>query len=214
MDHDDSVFSALAYRRNVGATMGDIRTFLRFHEDPKRTAKDDLRSLKSFEESGLVAQVEERWFLTPEGYKRAKGDALKAEWQWTDAWILASVLFNRGSDDCRLQDIIAVADFINHAIPTLAELHGALNRLLSGRLITIRKNAIFAPTESALALLAKAEGSCTNKVLEIVDGLRKLLDCPCCGVQLKSVRWRYQLDEATMKHAYNEYCQMIGFKKK
>lgn len=29
MDHDDRVFAALAYRRNVGATNSDIRTFLR-----------------------------------------------------------------------------------------------------------------------------------------------------------------------------------------
>ncbi len=214
MDHDDRVFAALAYRRNVGATNSDIRTFLRFREDPKRTAKDDLRSLKSFEERGLVVQVEEAWFLTPAGCKRAKGEALKAEWQWSDAWIFASVLFTSELDDCRLQDIMAAADFINHAIPTLAEMHGALNRLLSGRLITIRKSSLFAPTESALALFAKAEGSCTNRGLEIVDGLRKLLDCPCCGVRLKSVRWRYHLDEATLEQAYDEYCQMIGFKKK
>ena len=214
MTHDDNVFAALAFRRNVGATQKDIRSYLTFREEPKRTPKDDLKSLKAFEEKGIVAKVADTWFLTPEGYKQAKGSALAAEWQRSDAWIFTSVLYNRELDDCRLHHVIAASDFINHAIPTLAEMHGALNRLVAGRLMKIKKGVTFIPTETALDLLAKAEASCKNQVLEIVNGLRKLLDCPCCGVRLKAVRWRFHLNEARMKQAYDDYGKMIGRKKK
>jgi hypothetical protein len=210
MTHDDNVFEAISYLRNVGASQRAIRTYLSVREEPKRTAKDDLKSLRKFEEQGLVVKVADSWFLIPEGDKQAKGPFLGAEWQWSDAWIFAAVLFNRESDDCRLPDIIGAADFINHAIPTLAEMHGALNRLASVRLVKVRQNVSFSPTETALNLLAKAQSSCKNRVLDLVDGLRKLLDCPCCGVRLKHVRWRILLDEAILKQAYDEYRNMIG----
>lgn len=214
MAHEDDVFAALAYRRNVGATPSEIRAYLGLREEPKRSKTDDLKALQLFEKQGIVLKVGEAWFLTSQGYRRAKGSALRAEWQFSDAWILAAILYSRKLADCRLLHLIAAADFINHGLPSLAEMHGALNRLLSGRLIRIRSGVTFVPTEAALGLLAKAEATSKKQVMQIVYNLRKLLDCPCCGVALKNVRWRIQLDQATMDQAYREYDEMTRSKKK
>jgi hypothetical protein len=208
--HDENVFEALAYRRNVGATQPEIRSYLAFREEPKRTAQDDLKTLRKFQKRGLIVRVADSWFLTPEGAKEATGPSLGAEWQPADAWILTAILNNRELADCRLPDIIAAADFMNHAIPTLVEMHGALNRLASARLIQVRKGVSFSPTETALDLLAKAKSAPKGHVLDIVEDLQKLLDCPCCGVRLKQVHWRIRLNEAMMKQAYEAYRNSSG----
>jgi hypothetical protein len=38
-----------------------------------------------------------------------------------------------------------------------------------------------------------------------LDRLRRLLDCPCCGVALEAVRWRYALDAKTYAEAVGSY---------
>jgi hypothetical protein len=205
MTHTDHVFETLAYRRNIGASPREIRTIVAIHGDPKRTARDDINSLQKLEKQGLIFKVANSWFLTAAGEKQARGPCLSATWQHSDAWIFGAILFNRETDNCRLAEIIGAADVINHAIPTLVEMHGGLNRLVSARLIRVRGEDCFSPTASGLKLLSKAQRLCGRRLLEVVEGLRKLLDCPCCGVRLKRVRWQIQLDEATLKHAYDTY---------
>jgi hypothetical protein len=51
------------------------------------------------------------------------------EFESSDAWILLAISFAGGDGAARLPEIIAAADYINHAIPTAGELDGALNRL-------------------------------------------------------------------------------------
>lgn len=205
MTHDDLVFEALAYRRNVGTSLSDLRKYLQFRELTSHTAEDDLEALRRFEDAGKLVEVSEKWFLTPDGYKQAKGRALKPEWQWEDAWTLLALLYSsREKDLCKLEHIIAAADHINHAIPMLEELHGALNRLASGRLIRTRRGG-FVVTERALELLSKVNASVRRRVLDQLDGLRRIMDCPCCGVNLKSVRWRISLDEDMLVQAEEAY---------
>lgn len=48
----------------------------------------------------------------------------------TDTWVMLSLLFTRGEQDVTLRDLIATADYINHAILTYDELAGSLARLL------------------------------------------------------------------------------------
>lgn len=213
MAHKDNVMAALAYRRNVGATLGDIRAYVSSREEPKYSRKDDRKALQLLEMQGIVVNVGEAWFLTSRGYSHAKGPALRAEWHFSDAWILAAILYARELQDCRLPHIIAAADFINHGLPSLTEMHGALNRLLSGRLIKVRKGVAFAPTDLALALLTKADASSKRRVMQVVYALHKLLNCPCCGVSLKAVRWRFNLDQATMEQACRDYDEMTRSRK-
>jgi hypothetical protein len=44
---------------------------------------------------------------------------------WSDAWILLAVLYG----DASVRGILAAADYVNQAVPTYAELDGALGRL-------------------------------------------------------------------------------------
>ena len=210
MTYDEIVFEALAYHRNFGVRLGDIRGYAFAREAEKHTAKDDRAALRRLEEAGKVVQVGERWFLTPEGSRQVKGTAMDAQWQPEDAWILSALLSIRNpqGQGSRLEHIIAVADFINHGIPTLAEMHGALNRLDAGRLLKVGKGAFFT-TEKSRGLWTKVQATCKRNVMAQLDGLLRILKCPCCGVRLKSVRWRIPLDQATLDDAYAKYHKPI-----
>ena len=209
MTHDELVFEALSYRRNLGALLSDIRAYAQIREEKKHTIKDDRAVLRRLEDAGKVFRLGARWFLTREGYQAAKGNALRAEWEAADSWILLAILNSGGPDAGKLEHIIAAADFINHAIPTLEEMHGALNRLAAGGLIRARAGGYW-PTDKARALLARVEAAVPKFVPDIHDGLSQILNCPCCGVQLRAVRWRIQLDRATLDDAYAKYSRSFG----
>ena len=55
---------------------------------------------------------------------------LELRWVWSDAWVLWSIA--AGSTELTsLQQLISAADYLNHAVPTYAELAGALGRLVA-----------------------------------------------------------------------------------
>ena len=207
MTHEQLVLEALAYRRNLGASPSDIRAYLSYREKTKHRKRQDLAVLRRLEGKGQIVNVGEKWFFTPAGNKLAKGSALDAEWQSADAWILLAALYCGPSGEIELRHLIAAADFINHAIPTLEEMHGAINRLLAGRMITAKRGT-FSVTDKARELFAKVEASCKKFVQDQREGLGRIMDCPCCGVKLKRVRWRFALDAATYKEAVESYYAM------
>lgn len=53
---------------------------------------------------------------------------------WSDAWILLAVIYADGQG-CDLDNLIKIADYINHAIPTKVELNGAIVRLTQAKMI-------------------------------------------------------------------------------
>lgn len=53
---------------------------------------------------------------------------------WSDAWILLAIIYT-GSQGCSPDNLIKIADYINHAIPTEEELDGAIARLTRARMI-------------------------------------------------------------------------------
>src|SRR5215510_6052540 len=110
MRHEDLIFAALSYRRNVGASLDDIRNFAFFRENKSHTSKDDQEVLAQFAEQDIALQVGTLWFLTPGAYRMAKGSSLSPGLKDEDAWILLSLLHRRGQDRSNLQDIIATAD--------------------------------------------------------------------------------------------------------
>jgi hypothetical protein len=210
MTHDEIVFKALAHHRNFGVRLGDIRGYALPREEEKHTATDDRAALRRLEETGKVVLVGERWFLTRDGFKQVKGTAIDAQWQSEDAWILSALLSIRNpqGQGSRLEQIIAVADYINHSIPTLAEMHGALNRLDAGRLLKVGKGTYYT-TERSREIWTKVQSTCKRTVMAQQDGLLRILKCPCCGVRLKSVWWRIPLDQATLDDAYAKYLKTI-----
>jgi len=174
--HDDRVFEALAYRRNVGAEPAEIRSHLSFREKPKRTAKDDLAALKRLEKSGKVVQVGKKWFLTPQGLKLARGHAMRPGWLPMDSTILLAILLYHGKEGSDLTDIMASVDYIDRSYPTLEEMHGALNRLVSGGLVKTRRGHYVA-TEKAAGIFAKVKTNCRRGVRSQVRGLERILEC-------------------------------------
>ena len=65
--------------------------------------------------------------------------------QRTDAWIFLSI--NTTEDGTSLEDLIAKADYINHAIPSKDEIEGAVTRLSTAGLVRF-ENSKFILTDS------------------------------------------------------------------
>jgi hypothetical protein len=202
-NYDEIVFEALAYRRYVGADLKTIRGHAWSRDDGTPGEQESSAALARLEEAGLIYQVGAKWFLTPGGMKQAKGSAFKPGWMPEDSMILLALLLG-GRRPAKLVQIIGTVDYINHAIPTLEEMHGALNRLKAGRLIGIRRDAYVA-TEKALGLYEKVKARCRRSPLRQLSCLERLMECPCCGVDLKRVGWRIKLDEESMEAACSEY---------
>jgi len=81
MDHSDLVLEALAYYRNVGADPGSIRTFVAMREGERGGRRRDLAALTTLEKRGEAIRVWDRWFLSADAYKSARGRAVPAEWK-------------------------------------------------------------------------------------------------------------------------------------
>ncbi len=115
--------------------------------------------------------------------------------QWSDAWILASVL--QGGRD--LRSIIATGDFLNHAIFTLPELNDGLGRLGSAGLIEQHDNQ-FHPTEAASRCYNRPKvrrAAPFNQINEILEELKSLAESGCAGTpsQFAPIR-QAEYDEA------------------
>jgi hypothetical protein len=204
MNHSELVFEALSYYRNVGADPSSIRSYVAEREREKGDKRRDLAALAKLEVRGDAVRVWDRWHLTPQASRRALGRALPAEWKNEDAWILLAILYGRSSGACELGQIVAVADFINHAIPTLGEMHGALNRLHASGLIRVRRDC-FEPTKKALVLFAKVHEYSPKRLPDQWDGLSRMLRCPCCGARLKTVRWSIPLSDQEYREVASAY---------
>ena len=80
------------------------------------------------------------------------------EYQWSDIWLLQSIILGGGDNGADLCTIISTGDGLNHAIFTNDELESGFSRLTSGGLI-FEKNTIFSPTEKAREIYKEAEKS-------------------------------------------------------
>jgi hypothetical protein len=90
--------------------------------------------------------------------------------EWEDAWILLSVLYaGQHGSFSSLSQVIAAADFINHAIPTLGELDGALFRLRRAGWVEIQDLSI-CPSPRAHSMFSERHNRRTTvpKDLELV----------------------------------------------
>jgi hypothetical protein len=52
----------------------------------------------------------------------------------SDTWVLLAILYGDGEAGRTLREVIATADYLNHAVPTYEELAGGLARLLAAGL--------------------------------------------------------------------------------
>lgn len=121
----------------------------------------------------------------------------------SDSWILLALHWASLEAPAGLADILYSADAINKALPTAAELDGALNRLLAAGFITQDKSG-FTLAELAHAAIAKLSRP-RDGVLDLWEKLDRLLACPCCGPNLKSVRRRTTVSTADLRQALKAY---------
>lgn len=61
----------------------------------------------------------------------------KAEWTWTDGWLLMALFLAAAERSAPLTQIIGSADAINHAIPTSQELSNSFTKFIQCGLITV-----------------------------------------------------------------------------
>ena len=204
MKEDQLVFESLSYRRHTGADLKTIKAYVEFRARKRPAPEYYHACLRRLEKEGLIFKTGDRWFLTTIGFKTARGPAQRPGWEPGDAWILLAILYNTNESGCSLESIISTADYINHAIPTIAEIHGSINRLAAGRLITFKRGA-FSATDQARELFAKVEAGCGRRVLDQLSGLGRILECPSCGVRLDRVAWKYSLTEDEYDKACSSY---------
>jgi hypothetical protein len=213
---DAIVLEAVCYNRYRGITRKDMKSYVGVRH--KGQTSDELldASLSRLCFADQIVRIGERWLLHCGIFQTAKGHARKPEFHFEDTWILMCILLLNENGPCEIKDIIPLADGINKAIPTVDELHGALNRLLSARLISTRKGA-YTPTPKAQELHKKVKETCRSGLWDQMDGLTNILKCPCCGVQLKRVMWRINVTDQDVDAAYKQYssaCSFRGKKKK
>ena len=64
-------------------------------------------------------------------------------------------------------------------------------------------------TGKAQDLFAKVKASCRKAVRSQLQGLERILECPCCGIPLKKVRWKIFIDDTMMKDAHSHYVKSM-----
>src|SRR4051794_4005751 len=98
---------------------------------------------------------------------------IKTAYDVSDSWILLALVYGASEQPADLQQIIKVADGINHAIPTAEELDGALNRLLAAGFV-VGVAAGFLATPLAANFVSRVSTP-RKPVLDVWDDLNKLL---------------------------------------
>jgi hypothetical protein len=137
---------------------------------------------------------------------------ISPKFQSSDCWILLAVVWRYPVGSAALSDIIGMADAINHAIPTVEELEGALNRLLASGHVERREEG-FVATELALDAVARVTTP-RKPILEIWEELDRLFACPCCRPVLKYVPRRVKVTPEEYRTAYRAYVAQVTPKRR
>lgn len=70
MTHNDLILEAVNYRRNAGADLASIRSYLQFRDQEEHTSREDQAALHRLEQAGRVVRVGKQWFLSPSAYRQ------------------------------------------------------------------------------------------------------------------------------------------------
>jgi hypothetical protein len=98
---------------------------------------------------------------------------MSPSYQWSDAWILLATVYMGRKRPALLSDVIAVADYINHAIVTFEEMEGALARLTEGGFLVDRGGKL-SPSRKTMAFY-RSVTTPRRPVLKEKEDLQKLL---------------------------------------
>src|SRR5690349_682583 len=99
--------------------------------------------------------------------------------QHSDAWILTSMAFHQRRAGTSLRDLIATAEYINHAIPSEDEIEGAINRLASAGLVTVEEDYFYVTRAGRDALRQfHRKGVSLLQVWELVENYLATTELP------------------------------------
>jgi len=202
------IFKAVTFNRYVGMTVSALECFLEVPSPKKITLQTLNNSLQELVNENQIIKIGKRLLLHPEQFQIARGSAKAPEFSFADTWILKSVHIQGSQKPCSLADIIAVADAINHAIPNHDEMFVALNHLHSAKLIRKRKHKYLLASRGK-EIFDKVSENCGKRLWDQMDGIKHLLRCPVCGVDLKRVSWQIIITENDDVKAYGEYQELF-----
>jgi len=129
------------------------------------------------------------------------------EWTFADGWILAATCLVQKPGGARLADVIAAADFIDHAIPTAGELSRTFSRLAACGLLRVAccvfraENKLYAVSEDHLPAIKTAMASQGGMFDYARNCLRWLND----GGFEATVRTEVAVSNSEVVAAYEEY---------
>ena len=124
--------------------------------------------------------------------------------QHADAWIFVSMAFYQGEAGTSLRDLIATADYINHAIPSDEEIEGAINRLACAGLVTVQDD-YFHLTPAGRVLLRDPHNQRASllQMWELVEKDLEEMEFPELQVPA------FNLKKGQSKAAYKSYFDLI-----
>ncbi len=122
----------------------------------------------------------------------------------TDAWIFISMAFYQGETGTSLRDLIATADYINHAIPSEEEIEGAIDRLGCAGLLSVQDDR-FHLTPAGRALLREPHNQRASllQMWELVAKDLETLEFPEVEVPV------FKLKRGQLKAVYKSYYDLI-----
>jgi hypothetical protein len=92
-------------------------------------------------------------------------------WEWSDAWVLLASLRSQSSDGALLDEVIACADGLNHAILLLDEINHAVARLGKIGFVSIDGERLLVTDAGQAFCKRHAKGS----AVRCIDGLHSVL---------------------------------------
>jgi hypothetical protein len=131
--------------------------------------------------------------------------------RWADAWILLSIMYaTQRASPAVLTDIIAAADYINHAILTRGELETGFARLVDGGYVTHEAQG-FSLTEAAKSFWSST-GSQERTASAAHQAVARFIGAPAWvpGEPLPEASTELYVSEAHYAAAVRQYLGTMG----
>jgi hypothetical protein len=133
----------------------------------------------------------------------------KRECNWSDAWLLLAIIY-AGTEGATLEKIVAIGDFIEHAIFNPDELESGFARLTAGGYIT-EKDGVFSATSKVKRAYAKTT-SPRRAVQKELDDVKELINAaPPISSQPYSNNLKYPgFTQESYEEAVKRYIEGFG----
>jgi hypothetical protein len=123
----------------------------------------------------------------------------------SDPWILLAVAKASFHGSCSLPRLISAADYINHAIPSRAQIEGGVNRLAAAGLLSVSKNGFsLAPKGRRLMIGLESKSRSLPRQWKMLEK-----ELPAIGPLTRRAR-RWRLSPAVYRQAVAEHLRPLA----